>query len=95
MKLSKQERIGVLIIAVVLIIGLGIFFFIVPKVKDVKSSSLTLNNKQTEYQAAVDKAATKDSLKTQIIDAYNSGRDQADMFFTTARTMTSTSLLSR
>ena len=31
MKLSKQERIAVLVIAVVILLGLGIFLFIVPK----------------------------------------------------------------
>ena len=63
MKLSKQERIGVLIIAVVLIIGLGIFFFVVPKFKEVSASTAQLENKQAEYQAAVDKANLKDGLR--------------------------------
>ncbi len=81
MKLSKQERIGVLIIAVVLIIGLGIFFFVVPKFKEVSASSAQLENKQAEYQAVVDKANLKDGLRDQVIGAYEQGRDLADMFF--------------
>ena len=81
MKLSKQERIGVLIIAVVIIIGLGIFFFIVPKFEEVGISKGTLESKQSEYQAAVDKASLKDGLKDQVIAAYEEGRDLADMFF--------------
>ncbi|MGN0687513.1 MAG: hypothetical protein ACI4KA_05350 [Oscillospiraceae bacterium] len=81
MKLSKQERIGVLIIAVVLILVLGVIFFVVPKFKEVKSSKLLLDSKKTEYQAALDKAATKDDLRKQIEDAYKAGRNSADMFF--------------
>lgn len=81
MKLSKQERIGVLIIAVAIIIGLGIFFFIVPKFEEVGVSRNTLSSKQSEYQAAVDKANLKDGLKDQVIAAYEEGQDLADMFF--------------
>ncbi len=82
MKLSKQERIGVLIIAVVIILVLGVIFFVVPKFDEVGASRVNLENKQKEYQAAVDKAAGRDGLKQSIIDAYEKGRDSADMFFT-------------
>ncbi len=81
MKLSKQERIGVLIIAVVLIIGLGIWLYIVPKVQKVSQSNVTLDSKTRELQAAQDKAATKDDLKQQVLDAYEAGQNLADMFF--------------
>ncbi|MBE6901440.1 MAG: hypothetical protein E7478_03110 [Ruminococcaceae bacterium] len=81
MKLSKQERIGVLIIAVAIIIGLGIFFFIVPKFKEVGVNKALLESKQVEYQAAVDKSNLKDGLKNDVIAAYEEGRDLADMFF--------------
>lgn len=81
MKLSKQERIGVLIIAVILIIGLGIWLYIVPKVQTVKQSSITLESKQTELQTNQTRAETKDSLKQAVLDAYKQGSNQADMFF--------------
>lgn len=81
MKLSKQERIGVLIIAVVLIIGLGIWLYIVPKVQKVGQSNVTLDSKTQELQTAQDKAATKDDLKQQVLDAYEAGQNLADMFF--------------
>ena len=81
MKLSKQERIGVLIIAVVLIIGLGIWLYIVPKVKNVGQSNVTLDSKTQELQAAQDKANMKDDLKQQVLDAYEAGQNLADMFF--------------
>lgn len=81
MKLSKQERIGVLIIAVILLIVLGIIFLIVPKWEEVSASQTMLTAKQKEYQAAVDKAALKDGLRSQVEDAYDQGRNLADMFF--------------
>ena len=81
MKLSKQERIAVLVIAVLIILGVGIFMFIVPKWEDVSRTNDGLNSKKTEYQAALDKAALKDGLKDQVIAAYEAGRDTADMFF--------------
>ncbi len=81
MKLSKQERIGVLIIAVILIIGLGIWLYIVPKVQKVGESNVTLASKTQELQTAKDKAAQKDPLYDQVIDAYEAGQNLADMFF--------------
>lgn len=81
MKLSKQERIGVLIIAVILIIGLGIWLYIVPKVQKVGESNVTLDSKTQELQAAKDKAAQMDPLYDQVIDAYEAGQNLADMFF--------------
>lgn len=81
MKLSKQERIGVLIIAVIIILGLGIFFFIVPKFNEMSDAQKKLDSKNKEYQQVIAKADTKDSLKDDIITAYKEGQDLADMFF--------------
>ena len=81
MKLSKQERIGVLIIAVILILGLGIWLFIVPKVQAVSASNVTLDAKISERDQAVARAATKDQLKEDVLAAYEKGSDQANMFF--------------
>lgn len=81
MKLSKQERIAVLVIAVIIILGLGAFLFVVPKFEAIGASNTNLSNKKTELQEARDNAAKKDSLGEQIIEAYNQGRNIADMFF--------------
>ena len=56
MKLSKQERIAVLVIAVVILLGLGIFLFIVPKFEAIGTSSVSLLNKQVELQTDIDRA---------------------------------------
>lgn len=81
MKLSKQERIAVLVIAVIILLGLGIFLFIVPKFEAIGTSSASLLNKQVELQADIDRAATKEKLGEDVINAYNDGRNIADMFF--------------
>ena len=81
MRLSKQERIAVLVIAVIIILGLVIFLFIVPQFQNIGTDTAALINKQQELQTARDKAATKEDLKEQVIEAYKDGQDIADMFF--------------
>lgn len=81
MRLSKQERIAVLIIAVIIILGLGAFLFIVPQFQNIGKDSAELVNKQVELKKAQDKAATKEKLAEDILDAYDEGKDKADMFF--------------
>ena len=82
MKLTKQERIGIFIIAIIVILAVGIFMFIVPKFETIGESNKSLDNKRAELSAAVEKQSTKDPLKKQVIDAYENGENLADMFFT-------------
>lgn len=81
MKLSKQERIGILIVAVILILGLGIWMFIMPKIDAVNKSNATFAAKEKELADARAKELTKEPLKDQIIEAYEKGENFADMFF--------------
>lgn len=81
MKLSKQERIAVLVIALIILLGLGIFFFIVPKFQAIGESTAALVAKQQELQTATERANTKEQLGIDVINAYNEGRNVADMFF--------------
>jgi len=81
MTLSKQERLGILIVAIILILGLGTWLFIVPKIEALNASSTTLTTKQTELDDAKAEAARKDPLKQQVLDAYKEGESLADMFF--------------
>lgn len=81
MKLSKQERIGALVIAVIVILAVGIFLFIKPRAEEIGTSKTSLENKQTEYNTAIAKAATKDELKQQVINAFKDGENLADVFF--------------
>lgn len=82
MRMSKQERIAIVILAVIVILAIGVFVFIKPRFEAIGVSNTNLANVKTEYQAALDKQATKDGLKQQILDAYKAGETLADMFFT-------------
>lgn len=81
MKLSKQERIAVIVIAILIILVVGVFVFIKPNIETINATQATLDSKKVELDNAKAKAATKDSLKEQILTAYDKGKNTADMFF--------------
>ncbi|MDE7398161.1 MAG: hypothetical protein K2N06_01400 [Oscillospiraceae bacterium] len=81
MKLSKQERIGLMIIMAVVIIALGAFLMVKPKIEEMNRNKETMETKQKEFDEKKAKADTKSSLRTQIEAAYEKGEDTADMFF--------------
>ena len=81
MKLSKQERIAAIVVLVLVILVAGVFLFIKPNIETINATKATLEAKEREYNNAVDRVATKDSLRTQILAAYDKGKDLADMFF--------------
>lgn len=81
MKLSKQERIGAFIIAIIVILALGVFLFIKPRFETIQSTTATLESKQQELTAALEKQSTKGPLRDQVLDAYKQGETLADMFF--------------
>ena len=81
MRLSKQERIGALVIAVIVILAVGIFMFIKPRAEAIGTSKTSLENKQSELATARAKADTKDSLKEQVLQAFEDGENLADVFF--------------
>lgn len=81
MKLSKQERIAAVVIVAIVILAVGIFMFIKPRFETINASRASLENKQQEYQIAVEKAAKKEGLRTQVMDAFEEGENLADMFF--------------
>lgn len=81
MRLSKQERIAAMIIVVVLIVGLGAWLLVRPKIETMNQTAAALVSKKAEYDADVEKAARKNGLKDEIIKAYETGEHLADMFF--------------
>lgn len=81
MKISKQERILIVVFLVAAIIGVGIFVFILPnfnKIGDNNKQLASVNkqladiNKQLEHESTIDK---------DISDAYEKGKNLADKFF--------------
>lgn len=81
MKLSKQERIGAIIILVIVILALGGWFYVKPKIEAISSTGKSLISKQQEYDADVETQAKKDPLKAEIVSAYEKGEHLADIFF--------------
>lgn len=81
MKLSKQERIGALIVVVILVLALGGWLLVKPKIETINATRASLASKQQEYDADAEKQARKAPLRDQIIEAYEKGEHLADMFF--------------
>lgn len=81
MKLSKQERIAAIVVIVLVILVAGTFIFIKPNIETILATKESLDAKKQEYDDDVARANTKDALKSQILDAYNDGKNLADMFY--------------
>ncbi len=81
MRLSKQERIAVLIILAVVILALGAFLIVKPAIEKYNSTKKTVASKQEQLNGMNERRAQKDPLRGQIEDAYKEGEHLADMFF--------------
>lgn len=81
MKLSKQERIGALIVLAIVILALGAFLLIKPKFEEVSTTKSTLESRQTELANLKARQALKGSLREEIEAEYDVGQHLADMFF--------------
>lgn len=81
MKLSKQERIGALIILTLVILALGAFLLIKPKFEEAARSQANLESREKELQSLRARQQTKDQLRTDIEAEYAEGEHLADMFF--------------
>lgn len=81
MKLSKQERIGALIILAVIVLALGAFLIVKPAIESWNSAKTTMVSKQSELDGLNTRRATKAQLRTDIEEAYKEGEHKADMFF--------------
>lgn len=81
MKLSKQERIAAVVVMVIIILALGGFLLVKPKVEDMLASKSAAEAKQTEYNEDYATAQKREPLKEDILKAYEKGSHIADMFF--------------
>lgn len=81
MRLSKQERIAVLIILAIVILALGAFLMVKPAIEKYNSTKTTVASKQKNLDQLNARRATKASLREQIEEAYKEGEHLADMFF--------------
>ena len=81
MKLSKQERIGALIILAIVILALGAFLLIKPKFEEVSATKATLESRENELANLKARQQLKGSLREEIEAEYEEGKHLADMFF--------------
>lgn len=81
MKLSKQERIGALIILAIVIVAVGVFLLIKPKFEEVGRTQATLEQRKKELATKQERQKLKGSLRTEIEKEYEEGEHLADMFF--------------
>lgn len=86
MKLSKQERIAAIVVVMLIILVAGVFIFIKPNIETILSTKESLEAKKQEYEDDVARVETKDTLKDQILSAYDDGKNLADMFFPELKT---------
>lgn len=81
MKLSKQERIGALIILAIVILALGGFLLIKPKFEEAGRTKATLAQREQELASAEERQKLKAPLRADIEKEYQEGEHLADMFF--------------
>ena len=72
MKLSYRDKVIIIVVAVLVILGVGIFCFAKPKYESLQVSKQRLAAKEDEQQQVDAKIATLDGLKKQLEDNIDS-----------------------
>ncbi len=81
MKLSKQERIFIIIFIVAAIVGVGFFIFVLPNFNQIDVNNKTLATTQKEYADLVKKLEREATIEDDIRAAYEGGKSLADAFY--------------
>ena len=81
MKISKQERILIIVFLVAAILGVGIFVFILPNFNKIGTNNKQLAAVQSESQALDEHLKHESTIKSEIEAAYNDAKDSANKFF--------------
>lgn len=68
MKLSYRDKVIIIVVSVIVVLGIGIFCFAKPKYESLQVSKERLAAKQTEQQQVDDKIATLEVLKKRLED---------------------------
>ena len=78
MKISKQERILIVVFLVAAIIGVGIFVFILPNFNKIGENNKKLTSVKAEYSDILTKLEHETTIDTEISQAYEDGKNLAD-----------------
>ena len=81
MKISKQERILIVVFLVAAIIGVGIFVFILPNLNKIGENNKKLTSVKAEYSDILTKLEHENTIDAEISQAYEDGKNLADKFF--------------
>ena len=81
MKISKQERILIVVFLVAAIVGVGIFVFILPNFNKIGDNNKQLASVKQQYQEILTKLEHESTIDTEISQAYEDGKNLADNFF--------------
>ncbi len=68
MKLSYRDKVIIIVVSVIVVLGIGIFCFAKPKYESLQVSKERLSAKQTEQQQVDDKIGTLEVLKKRLED---------------------------
>ncbi|MCI7766818.1 MAG: hypothetical protein MSJ26_02400 [Oscillospiraceae bacterium] len=80
MKLSYRDKVIVIVVAVLVILGIGIFSFIKPKYEDLQVSKERLAAKEDEKAQVEEKMGTLEDLKKKLEDDINSVVEDQEQF---------------
>lgn len=80
MKLSYRDKVIVIVVAVLVILGIGIFSFIKPKYEDLQVSKERLAAKETEKAQVEEKMGTLEDLKKRLEDDINAVVEDQEQF---------------
>ena len=81
MKISKQERILIVVFLVAAIIGVGIFVFILPNFNKIGDNNKQLASVTKQLNDINEQLKRESSIDEDISDAYEEGKNLADKFF--------------
>lgn len=85
MKISKQERILIVVFLVAAIIGIGIFVFILPNFNKISDNNKQLASVNKQYADINKQLEHESTIDNEISQAYEDGKNLADKFSTTSQ----------
>ncbi len=81
MKLSKQERIFIIVFIVAAIIGVGFFLSVLPNFNQIEVNQKNLDTKKKELADKQQQVLRLDTIDADIMAEYEAGKDLADAFY--------------
>lgn len=81
MKISKQERILIVVFLGAAIIGVGVFIFVLPNFNMIDTNNKQLATVKKEYSDILTQLEHESTIDTEISQAYEDGKNLAETFY--------------